>query len=150
MDLTALEALVALTQEGTVADASRRLGISRAAVRRRLDVLETQVGAPLVHRGRGQPVLTPAGEIVLARGQALLKEADAIGAEARATAADATGWLRRVEGRNAGVLPLLRRPRWRGPAQQAGCEASEGGRHRRGVRSLRDHWWRVVAQALIV
>ena len=56
-----LQALVALTEEGTFTDAAIRLGITQSAVSRTIGSLEEAVGARLVERTTRSVALTPAG-----------------------------------------------------------------------------------------
>jgi DNA-binding transcriptional LysR family regulator len=61
LELRHLQALVALTEEGTFTDAAIRLGISQSAVSRTIVALETLVDTPLVERTTRSVALTPEG-----------------------------------------------------------------------------------------
>ena len=61
LELRHLQALVALTEEGTFTDAAIRLGVSQPAVSRTIVALEAVVGTPLVERTTRSVALTPAG-----------------------------------------------------------------------------------------
>lgn len=61
VELRHLQALVALTEEGTFTDAAIRLGVTQSAVSRTIVGLETAVGTELVRRTTRTVALTPAG-----------------------------------------------------------------------------------------
>lgn len=64
IDPTALDALVALADDGSFERAAQRLAVTQSAVSQRLRALETQCGRPLVVRSR--PLrLTEAGSVLL-------------------------------------------------------------------------------------
>lgn len=64
--LDAIDALVALAEEGTMSRAAVRLRVSQSAVSKRVDALEARVGVPLVERAGRRVRLTPAGEQLVA------------------------------------------------------------------------------------
>lgn len=70
-----LASLVAVAEERSFGRAARRLGYSRSSVSHQIAQLEAAVGVPLVHRGRGGRTVrvTPAGEVVVAHGRAMLR-----------------------------------------------------------------------------
>jgi DNA-binding transcriptional LysR family regulator len=61
VELRHLQALVALTEEGTFTDAAIRLGVTQSAVSRTIAALEQAVDADLVTRTTRAVTLTPAG-----------------------------------------------------------------------------------------
>lgn len=63
-DPAALNALVAVAEEGSFLGAARRLGLTQSAVSQRVHALEGQAGTILLVRSRPTR-LTPAGEVVL-------------------------------------------------------------------------------------
>lgn len=64
LDPAALDALIALVDEGSFDAAARRLAVTQSAVSQRLRALETRVGQPLVVRSR--PLrLTASGQVLL-------------------------------------------------------------------------------------
>ncbi|MDP4301040.1 LysR family transcriptional regulator, partial [Leptothrix discophora] len=64
LDPAALDALIALVDEGSFDAAARRLAVTQSAVSQRLRALETRVGQPLVVRSR--PLrLTTSGQVLL-------------------------------------------------------------------------------------
>lgn len=70
-----LAALVAVAEERSFGRAARRLGYSRSSVSHQIAQLEAAVGVALLVRGPGgrHVRVTPAGEIVVAHGRALLR-----------------------------------------------------------------------------
>lgn len=70
-----LMSLVAVAEERSFGRAARRLGYSRSSVSHQIAQLEAAIGVPLVQRGRGgrQVHVTPAGEVVVAHGRAMLR-----------------------------------------------------------------------------
>src|SRR5688500_215055 len=89
MELEArLRAFAALARRGSFSGAAQELYVSQPAISKHLAALETEVGRPLVARGRTGSPLTPAGEVLadyVLRAEALLanaRRALATGAEA--------------------------------------------------------------------
>ena len=97
MDTENLKAFIQIVESASVQGAARKLGLSRSALRRSLDQLEAEVGAPLLHRDSTGVRLTPAGVVTLEQGRALLASADGLLANARAAQREAWGTLRVVE-----------------------------------------------------
>jgi DNA-binding transcriptional LysR family regulator len=62
MEWDDLRVVLAVTREGTLSGAARRLGVTHSTVFRRLGAVEEQVGARLFERFRDGYVPTPAGE----------------------------------------------------------------------------------------
>jgi molybdenum-dependent DNA-binding transcriptional regulator ModE len=65
MNLHDLETFVSIAQLGGVTRAAGQLHRSQPAITRRINLLEGQLGAPLLERGRGGAVLTEAGRTFL-------------------------------------------------------------------------------------
>lgn len=89
MELEArLRAFAALARRGSFSGAAEELYVSQPAVSKHLAALETELGKPLVVRGRSGSPLTPAGELLaeyVLRAEALLANARrALGAGAEA------------------------------------------------------------------
>ncbi len=83
IDLRLVKYFVAVAQAGNVTRAAERLHISQPSLSAAVKQLEQQLGVALLQRsGRGF-VLTPAGELLLARGLALLEHAGAVADEVR-------------------------------------------------------------------
>jgi DNA-binding transcriptional LysR family regulator len=78
--LWGIEVFVATADERSISAAARRLGASPSAVSQQLTNLEGALGATLLQRNARPVRLTPAGEILRRRAQAILNEA----AQARA------------------------------------------------------------------
>ncbi|EKF25299.1 bacterial regulatory helix-turn-helix, lysR family protein [Mycolicibacterium hassiacum DSM 44199] len=64
--IAALETLVLIGELGSITEAARRLSVTQQAVSARLHALERAVARPLITRGPGKRVLTPAGETIAA------------------------------------------------------------------------------------
>lgn len=69
---------VVIARCGSLAAASRQLGVDQTTVARRLRALEACLGTPLFERLRGQLTPTPMGEELLARGQRMEAEVAAL------------------------------------------------------------------------
>ena len=69
---------VVLARCGSLAAAARQLAVDQTTVSRRLRVLETCMGTPLFERMKGQLTPTPAGRILLERGERMEMEMAAI------------------------------------------------------------------------
>jgi DNA-binding transcriptional LysR family regulator len=101
LNLEALVALDAIARKGSFAAAAQALGKVPSALSyqiRKLDAL-------LFDRGKRQVALTPAGEVLLARGRSLLNSVDQIQAQVRETA---SGWEQHLRITCDNVLPLSR------------------------------------------
>jgi len=104
VDWNNLAVFLAVAREGQVLGAARRLGLNHATVARRLDALETDLGAPLFDRGPAGSVLTEAGERLLPYAErietealnaasALTRDAAAVAGTVRVGAPDGLGTL---------------------------------------------------------
>jgi DNA-binding transcriptional LysR family regulator len=72
MNLNEVRAFVSIAQLGGVTRAADRLHRSQPAITRRILLLEDQLGAPLLERGRGGVFLTEAGRAFLPHAEAML------------------------------------------------------------------------------
>lgn len=97
MDLENLKQFVRMVDVGSVQGAARQLGVSRSVLRRGLDELEAEVGAPLVHRDPSGVRLTAAGVVTLEHARHLLDAARSLLDEARAAEREAWGLVRVIE-----------------------------------------------------
>ena len=79
-DLLGLQLLLAVEAAGSVAAAGASLGISQQAASARLRVMETQVGAPLVVRGRRGSRLTSAGQLMAQWAESVVRAAEELDA----------------------------------------------------------------------
>jgi DNA-binding transcriptional LysR family regulator len=98
--LEAMQAFVAVADEGGFARAGRRLSLSPPAVTRAIGALEQRLGAPLFHRTTRRVRLTEAGTRFLSDCRRILAELDA----AEAAAAGEHAELRGQIGITASVL----------------------------------------------
>ncbi|MFI5616989.1 LysR family transcriptional regulator [Streptomyces sp. NPDC051567] len=89
LELRHLQAVCRIAEAGSLGAAARRLGVSQPALSAQLRRIERATGGELFVRGRGGVEPTPLGQFVLAKARRVLNEMDALGAEARALAADA-------------------------------------------------------------
>lgn len=71
-----LREFVVVLEEGSISAASRRLGIPRATMSRRLSALEADLGVRLLHRGTRRLVLTEAGAQLFARARRIVVDTD--------------------------------------------------------------------------
>ncbi|APR76921.1 Transcriptional regulator, LysR family protein [Minicystis rosea] len=75
MDLADVNVFLSLVKRGSVLAAAKELGVSRATIRRRLEVLEQEIGRPLFERHKDDVVLTRVGRLLEREGPALLGSA---------------------------------------------------------------------------
>jgi DNA-binding transcriptional LysR family regulator len=80
--------------EGSVTRAAARLHISQPSLSAAIKQLEAQLGIALLQRSGRRIALTPAGELLLRRGQELLAQAKAVAGEVGQRAAATSGRLR--------------------------------------------------------
>ncbi len=75
LQVRSLLALVAVAEEGSFVQAARRLGYSRSTISHQIAQLESALGQSLVVRSSGSRsvTVTPAGNVVVAHGRAVLK-----------------------------------------------------------------------------
>ncbi|MGF1460491.1 MAG: LysR family transcriptional regulator [Leptolyngbyaceae cyanobacterium] len=73
MNIHQLAVLAAIAREGTFSNAALALDTSQAAVSRAIAALETELGVPLLNRGRFGAKLTRVGERVLTHAQGILE-----------------------------------------------------------------------------
>ena len=78
MDLTQLRLFIAVAESGGFAQAARQLYTSHSTVSRAVSALEKELGVPLIVRSNRLLGLTPAGELLLHEGKALLAAADSL------------------------------------------------------------------------
>jgi DNA-binding transcriptional LysR family regulator len=86
LELRHLQALVALTEEGTFTDAAIRLGVTQSAVSRTISALEQIVVIPLVERTTRSVALTEAGTRCYRAAVLALAAADEVRSAARGQA----------------------------------------------------------------
>lgn len=74
MELTEIEAFVAIADHGTFTRAATMLGISQPAISRRITLLESDLGAPVFERLRRGAPLTDAGQAFLPYARSVLAQ----------------------------------------------------------------------------
>lgn len=94
MELRQLKAFIAIAESGTFTAGAARVHVTQAAISMQLKQLETEVGAQLFIRAPRRVILTEAGEALLERAHAILREHDAALAEISALAGAEHGRLR--------------------------------------------------------
>lgn len=97
MDTENLKVFLQIVEVGSVQGAARKLGLSRSALRRSVDELESEIGTPLFHRDPTGVRLTPAGAVALEQGKALLASTNELVADARAAEREVWGTIRVIE-----------------------------------------------------
>jgi DNA-binding transcriptional LysR family regulator len=76
MDIAALQAFLAIAETGSFSRAAERIYLTQPAISKRIALLEDELGAKLFDRVGRRVQLTPAGQALAARAQALLKDFD--------------------------------------------------------------------------
>lgn len=94
LNLDQVQTLVAIADLGTLAAAARALHLSPPTVSLHISELESRLGATLLHRGRRQASLTPAGEALVQGGRQLLSGADEVAEQVRRRAQGLQGVVR--------------------------------------------------------
>lgn len=94
MTLAQLRALLAVVEHGGFTAAADRVGMSQPAVSRSVSALESELGSPLLTRGRDGVTLTDAGEVVAQHAREVLRHFDLMHTEVAALAGEVTGTLR--------------------------------------------------------
>jgi len=94
MTLAQLRALLAVVEHGGFTAAADRVGMSQPAVSRSVSALESELGAPLLTRGRDGVSPTVAGEVVVRHAREVLRHFDLMRTEVAALAGEVTGTLR--------------------------------------------------------
>ena len=97
MDVEKLKVLLQIAESGSIQGAARQLGVSRSFLRRSLEVLEADVGAPVLHRDASGARLTAAGAVLVEQGRAVVESWQALLANARAATSGPTGVVRSFE-----------------------------------------------------
>ena len=76
MDIAALQAFLAVAETSSFSRAAERIFLTQPAVSKRIAALETNLDARLFDRIGRTVQLTPAGQALLARTRAILRELD--------------------------------------------------------------------------
>ena len=77
MELEQLRIFLAVAEYGGFTEAAKHLFVSHSTTSRAVSALERELETPLFRRQGRSVALTPAGEVLRDRAQALLKQADA-------------------------------------------------------------------------
>ncbi|MCA0045169.1 LysR family transcriptional regulator [Celeribacter litoreus] len=109
LTLWGVEVFLAVSEEGSVSAAAKRLGASPSAVSQQISNLETALGTELINRRERPMSLTPAGRVMRRRAQAILVEAARARSEIAGLDLSHLGQLRlgMVEDFEASVTPQL-------------------------------------------
>jgi DNA-binding transcriptional LysR family regulator len=94
MEIRQLKAFIAIAETGTFTAGAARVHVTQAAISMQLKQLEQEIGAPLFIRAPRRVILTEAGEALLERARAILREHDAALAEIAELAGAEHGRLR--------------------------------------------------------
>jgi DNA-binding transcriptional LysR family regulator len=94
MNLSQLEALVAISETGSFTEAADRVGITRSAVSHALASLEAELGVSLLERERGNTVPTGVGNCILRYARDILSNVESIQQESAAARGLQAGKLR--------------------------------------------------------
>ena len=94
MEIRQLKAFLAISESGTFTAGAERVHITQAAISMQIRQLETELGAKLFVRAPRRVILTEAGEALLARARAILREHDAAVTEIAELAGAQYGRLR--------------------------------------------------------
>lgn len=94
MSLDGLRALLAVLDAGNFVRASEALGVPRATLRRRVDMLEADIGRPLLNRGRNEATATDAGRVLADGARRVLLDMSALMSAARSVGDEPAGVLR--------------------------------------------------------
>jgi molybdate transport repressor ModE-like protein len=128
MSLDRLLTLAEVARRGSITEAAKALRLTQPAATRRLQLLEEEVGAPLLARGRKGVRLTEAGRLVAAEGEALLERYDRLLDDVRKLQRLEAGTVRVGGGATAvsSILPEVIR-RFRGLHRDVVFEVREAG-----------------------
>jgi len=107
METRFLETFVAVAENGSFAEAARRLDLTPAAIAQRIHALEAEIGAALLSRSGRAVTLTEAGMSILGQARILLKQVRDLGSTA--TSGQPTGELRlgAISSALSGLLPTI-------------------------------------------
>ncbi|WP_434286382.1 LysR family transcriptional regulator [Celeribacter sp. SCSIO 80788] len=109
LTLWGVEVFLAVSEEGSVSAAAKRLGASPSAVSQQISNLETALGTELINRRERPMSLTPAGRVLRRRAQSILVEAARARSEIAGLDLSHLAHLRlgMVEDFESSVTPLL-------------------------------------------
>ena len=91
MDLKQLKSLVAVSEEKTFVQASRRLNVTQPALSRQIRTFEKEIGTAVFQRGRAGVTLTPAGQICLTAARSIIAKVETAIGDVRMASAGKVG-----------------------------------------------------------
>ena len=91
MDLRQLKSLVAVSEERTFVQASRRLNVTQPSLSRQIRTFEREIGTAVFQRARAGVTLTPAGEICLAAARSIISKIERAVSDVRLASAGKGG-----------------------------------------------------------
>lgn len=94
METRHLKYFIAVAEERHFGRAALRLHMAQSPLSQQIRQLEDQLGTPLLVRTTRKVELTPAGQVLLERGRAMLQEIDALVEDVQQVGAGATGVIR--------------------------------------------------------
>jgi LysR family transcriptional regulator, benzoate and cis,cis-muconate-responsive activator of ben and cat genes len=86
MELRLVRSFIAAAEDGNISKAAARLRVTQPALSRQIKTLEDDLGVSLLERGAHSFSLTPAGELLLREGRALLERAELLEQRVQAAA----------------------------------------------------------------
>jgi len=109
MNISQLQALIAISEQGSFSTAALMLDVSQSAMSRAIATLEDELGIPLLNRGRFGARLTPIGERVVCHARQILALRDQIDLEVNQLKGLRGGRLRIASFRSAAthILPSI-------------------------------------------
>ena len=103
MELRDLEYFLAIAREGSITGAAKALHLSQPALTRQRQLLEAELGKPLVHRGARRITLTEDGMLLRRRAEELLRLAERTRAEIMEPDEQLTGDISVCSGETKGL-----------------------------------------------
>lgn len=99
--LRQMQYLIAVAETGRYGEAAKRVNVSQPSLSAQIADMETELGAPLLERGRQGARLTPIGEEIVRRARLILRDVEDMRACAQRQAGNLAGRIR------LGVLPSI-------------------------------------------
>jgi len=106
MDIAALQAFLAVAETGSFSRAAERIFLTQPAISKRIAALETSLGTRLFDRIGRTVQLTPAGQALLTRSRAILRELDDVKRSITNLAGTITGELSLATSHHIGLHRL--------------------------------------------
>lgn len=99
--LRQMQYLIAVAETGRYGEAAKRVNVSQPSLSAQIADMETELGAPLLERGRQGARLTPVGEEIVRRARLILRDVEDLRACASRQSGNLAGRIR------LGVLPSI-------------------------------------------